>query len=124
MLPGPAVPDSCLVSFHILWAILSTTTVQGVAEVFTDGFKNGSIFMEDPVSIPTGVAIDFGGLAAKVVVLMDLMPAVSLRRESDYLSFHLGFLPSFISAHFMTHPHPCCILTRGVMILFFLESES
>ena len=62
--------------------------------------------MKDPVSIPTGVAIDFGGLAAKVVVLMDLMPAVSSRRESDYLSFHLGFLPSFISAHFMTHPHP------------------
>ena len=28
MLPGPAVPGSCLVSFHILWAILSTSTVQ------------------------------------------------------------------------------------------------
>ena len=27
MLPGPAVPGSCLVSFHILWAILSTCTV-------------------------------------------------------------------------------------------------
>ena len=27
MLPGPAVPGSCLVSFHILWAILSTSTV-------------------------------------------------------------------------------------------------
>ena len=60
--------------------------------------------MKDPVSIPTGVAIDFGGLAAKVVVLMEMMPAVSSRRESDYLSFHLGFLPSFLSAHFMTHP--------------------
>ena len=28
MLPVPAVPGSCLVSFHILWAILSTSTVQ------------------------------------------------------------------------------------------------
>ena len=27
MLPVPAVPDCCLVSFHILWAILSTSTV-------------------------------------------------------------------------------------------------
>ena len=27
MLPGPAVPGSCLVSFHIRWAILSTSTV-------------------------------------------------------------------------------------------------
>ena len=27
MLSGPAVPGSCLVSFHILWAILSTSTV-------------------------------------------------------------------------------------------------
>ena len=27
MLPGPAVPGSCLVSFHFLWAILSTSTV-------------------------------------------------------------------------------------------------
>ena len=27
MLPGPAVPGSCLVSFHIMWAILSTSTV-------------------------------------------------------------------------------------------------
>ena len=26
MLPGAAVPGSCLVSFHILWAILSTST--------------------------------------------------------------------------------------------------
>ena len=26
-LPGPAVPGGCLVSFHILWAILSTSTV-------------------------------------------------------------------------------------------------
>ena len=29
MLPGPAVPGCCLVSFHILWAILSTSTLQG-----------------------------------------------------------------------------------------------
>ena len=28
ILPGPAVPGGCLVSFHILWAILSTSTVQ------------------------------------------------------------------------------------------------
>ena len=28
MLPGPAVPGCCLVSFHILWAILSTSTVK------------------------------------------------------------------------------------------------
>ena len=27
MLPGPAVPGCCLVSFHIMWAILSTSTV-------------------------------------------------------------------------------------------------
>ena len=27
MLPGPALPGSCLVSFNILWAILSTSTV-------------------------------------------------------------------------------------------------
>ena len=27
MLPGPAVPGCCLVSFHILWAILSTSTI-------------------------------------------------------------------------------------------------
>ena len=27
MLPGPSVPGSCLVSFHILWTILSTSTV-------------------------------------------------------------------------------------------------
>ena len=27
MLSGPAVPGCCLVSFHILWAILSTSTV-------------------------------------------------------------------------------------------------
>ena len=30
MLPGPAVPDCCLVSFYFLWAILSTST-EGVA---------------------------------------------------------------------------------------------
>ena len=30
MLPGPAVPGSWLVSFHILWAILSTSTVQSI----------------------------------------------------------------------------------------------
>ena len=28
MLLGPAVLDCCLVSFHFLWAILSTSTVQ------------------------------------------------------------------------------------------------
>ena len=28
MFPGPAVPGCCLVSFHILWAILSTSNVQ------------------------------------------------------------------------------------------------
>ena len=28
MFPGPAVPGCCLVYFHILWAILSTSTVQ------------------------------------------------------------------------------------------------
>ena len=27
MLPGPAVPGCCLVSFHFLWAILSMSTV-------------------------------------------------------------------------------------------------
>ena len=27
ILPGPTVPCSCLVSFHFLWAILSTSTV-------------------------------------------------------------------------------------------------
>ena len=27
MLPGSAVPGSCLVSFYFLWAILSTSTV-------------------------------------------------------------------------------------------------
>ena len=30
MLPGSAVPGCCLVSFHILWAILSTSTVQPI----------------------------------------------------------------------------------------------
>ena len=29
MLLGPAVPGCCLVSFHFLWVILSTSTVQG-----------------------------------------------------------------------------------------------
>ena len=28
ILPGPAVPGCCLVYFHILWAILSTSTVE------------------------------------------------------------------------------------------------
>ena len=28
MLPGSAVPGCCLVSFHFLWAILSTITVR------------------------------------------------------------------------------------------------
>ena len=28
MLPGPAVPGSCLVSFHFLWAILCPQTVR------------------------------------------------------------------------------------------------
>jgi len=32
MLPGSAVPGSCLVSFHILWAILSTSTVEERAQ--------------------------------------------------------------------------------------------
>ena len=27
MLPGTDVPDCCLVSFHFVWAILSTSTV-------------------------------------------------------------------------------------------------
>ena len=31
MLPGPAVPGCCLLSFHILWAILSTSTVPYVS---------------------------------------------------------------------------------------------
>ena len=30
MLPGPAVPGSCLLSFHFLWAILSTSAVHAV----------------------------------------------------------------------------------------------
>ena len=30
MLPGPAVPGSCLVSYHFLWAILSTSTVHNI----------------------------------------------------------------------------------------------
>ena len=33
MLPGPAVPGSCLVSFHILWDILSTSTVEYVLNI-------------------------------------------------------------------------------------------
>ena len=33
MLPGPAVPGSCLVSFHILWAILSTSTVRLISNI-------------------------------------------------------------------------------------------
>ena len=37
MLPGPAVPGCCFVSFHILWAILSTSTVEGSAKVRVDG---------------------------------------------------------------------------------------
>ena len=32
MLSGPAEPGSCLVSFHILWAILSTSTVQSTSK--------------------------------------------------------------------------------------------
>ena len=31
ILPGPAVPGCYLVSFHILWAILSTSTVHSAA---------------------------------------------------------------------------------------------
>ena len=31
MLPGPAVPGCCLVSFHFLWAILSTSTVPSLS---------------------------------------------------------------------------------------------
>ena len=34
MLPVPAVPGYCLVSFHILWAILSTSTVHMCRENF------------------------------------------------------------------------------------------
>ena len=37
MLPGPAVPGCCSVSFHILWAILSMSTV--VLLHFWAGFK-------------------------------------------------------------------------------------
>ena len=33
MLPGPDVPGCCFVSFHILWAILSTSTVETEADV-------------------------------------------------------------------------------------------
>ena len=39
MLPGPAVPGCSLVSFHILWAILSTSTVSITVQLghtFTD----------------------------------------------------------------------------------------
>ena len=36
MLPGPAVPGSCLVYFHILWAILSTSTVEVSLKSFGD----------------------------------------------------------------------------------------
>ena len=37
MLPGPAVPGSCLVSLHFLWAILSTSTVPLIKALF--GFQ-------------------------------------------------------------------------------------
>ena len=35
MLPGPAVPGCSLVSFHILWAILSTSTVEHCYSKYT-----------------------------------------------------------------------------------------
>ena len=34
MLPGPSVPGSCLVFFHFLWAILSTSTVHICVVIF------------------------------------------------------------------------------------------
>ena len=37
MLPDPAVPGSCLVSFNILWAILSTSTVECIFD-FPENF--------------------------------------------------------------------------------------
>ena len=46
MLPGPAVPGCCLVSFNILWAILSTITVQSGVSYLSQGFK--IMFWEDP----------------------------------------------------------------------------
>ena len=38
MLPGPAVPGCCLLSFHILWAILSTSTVLRISHLSFKGF--------------------------------------------------------------------------------------
>ena len=42
MLSGAAVHGSCLVSFHILWAILSTSTVQSCVKTFLLSFENHS----------------------------------------------------------------------------------
>ena len=46
MLPGPAVPGCCSVSFHILWAILSTSTVQ-LANSYCSNSRQADVLLED-----------------------------------------------------------------------------
>ena len=43
MLPGPAVTGCCLVYFHFLWVILSTSTVQSGASGHSLGFVNKNL---------------------------------------------------------------------------------
>ena len=57
MLPVPAVPGSCLVSFHFLWVILSTSTVYlKILMLLTVKFsrkgtcQRGSAGNEDPLN--------------------------------------------------------------------------
>ena len=47
MLPGPAVPGCCLVSFYFLWAILSTSTV--LFKATTDGSRDGDCIRHPPL---------------------------------------------------------------------------
>ena len=49
ILPGPAVPGCCLVYFHFLWAILSSSTVVGRLLGTHDGHNRGVLAFVEPL---------------------------------------------------------------------------
>ena len=73
MLPGPAVPGSCLVSFHILWAILSTSTVRHFV------FVTPSVYLEQFGPRPT---VSSNPPWERCVLLYGTMAGTCIRRTA------------------------------------------
>ena len=115
MLPGPAVPGSYLVSVHILWAILSTSTVHNYNFIFKNicvcvlwiGHEQHfpSLFSLSMLTLWWGI-LSFGRrraarLAFEDIVVGDRIPLprpnlqwrMLLRTQSVHISIYCSSLP-------------------------------